>query len=102
MYMHPHEPRPQFCMQSPSARELIFRLIHFVQTTENIPLQCTANFYQFDPEHEASFEVTVAAAIGISDLLASAFSSTLECSIVMDRDYCQALDIDQLFVASHL
>ena len=35
MYMHPHKPHPQFCMQSPSTRELTFRLIHYVQMTEN-------------------------------------------------------------------
>ena len=52
----------------------------------------------------------MAAAVGVSDLLASAFSSTLGSTVVTydqyekDKDvgYYQALDIDQLFVASHL
>jgi hypothetical protein len=52
----------------------------------------------------------MAAAVGVSDLLASAFSSTLGSTVVTydhyqkdkDENYYQALDIDQLFVASHL
>ena len=54
--------------------------------------------------------LTMAAAVGVSDLLASAFSSTLGSAVVTydqyekDKDvgYYQALNIDQLFVASHL
>jgi hypothetical protein len=60
----------------------------------------------------------MAAAVGVSDLLASAFSSTLGSTVVTydqyqkDKDkkkdardyprFYQALDVDQLFVASHL
>ena len=59
--------------------------------------------------------LTMAAAVGVSDLLASAFSSTLGSTVVTydqyqkDKDdekdepvYYQALDVDQLFVASNL
>ena len=52
------------------------------------------------------------AAVGVSDLLASAFSSTLGSTVVTydqyqkekdkKMDYFEALDIDQLFVANHL
>ena len=57
----------------------------------------------------------MAAAVGVSDLLASAFSSTLGSTVVTydqyqkDKDdekdkpvYYQSLDVDQLFVASNL
>ena len=52
----------------------------------------------------------MAAAVGVSDLLASAFSSTLRSTVISydqyqkekDAKYYKALDIDQLFVASHL
>ena len=54
--------------------------------------------------------LTMAAAVGVSDLLASAFSSTLGSTVVTydqyqkdkDENFYQALDVDQLFVASHL
>ena len=52
----------------------------------------------------------MAAAVGVSDLLASAFSSTLDSAVVTydqyqkekEEKYFRPLSVDQLFVASHL